>query len=882
MKQIPYILGLLLALILLCGMRVPFLRCEAFVPGAPLLYDEKDYLHGARSFAAGDTTSDTVEAWIRAPATSWVLLTVARLQGVPPALAGCDFQLLQIGMWALVMLLVASITAHLFDRRAALASALVLALLPVAASVSLMIHADTLFSLGLVATFWALLLYARRQRLIWLVVAGLAAGGSTLTRSLLLPLLPLISLWLIAVASGGRGRPSSPQPASLAAAGEGEAEFPPRLSQWERGQGGEGRFGCFSARSLAQLLLPCVLFVGLLALAITPWVWRNYQLYGGFIPSDTTGAINLFRDNVSGDDVNFTTIRNQSPNPIGRQRYATQRAWQAISADPASFARKFVYSSLIGWSPGDFRRTRTFISVLLERPRTASLLTHLTMLLWLAVPLAVLGMLFAPRASRAARGYRAVMLAMALLYTVLIGVTHFEERYRLPYLLLWLPYAGWCLAHPRLLLAQLRQPAGVIAAGAIVVVSLFYIPLIWPAQWDDARALALHARGLLRDRAGDLAGALADQQVAAALQPELREARVAAARLQARAGDPVGAEQTLRATLRDADLLKLRTPADATVALQQLLHAQGRVAESTALDRALDPAIRRRAEALAWGRGANAGPALRLGIDDLGLVSGFYSSAEAQPFRWSGPQARMLLVGSGQYACLRATANRPPDMPAPLVQLSARLDGGTAVALPAIRPPRQGWAWLCARLPAFVDAGQANKIELDLRAPTYNPFAAGLNNDARDLGMAISDAELRAGPLAIDPESGLLLDYAAAAPEPSEGLRLLGISGAARGKPGANVPITLWWHAAQAPQPGVFTFLHVLDPAGQKVADYNAPLAGDQRPRPWVAAEPLLDQAALALPANLAPGRYRLIGGAFDPASGARLAQAELGTFVVE
>jgi hypothetical protein len=208
----------------------------------------------------------------------------------------------------------------------------------------------------------------------------------------------------------------------------------------------------------------------------------------GFIPSDTTGAINLFRDNVSGTDVNFNTIRNQSPNPIDRQRYATWRAWQAISAEPAAFARKFIYSSLIGWSPGDFPHTRNFIAVLLERPRTASLLTHLTMLLWLAVPLAVLGMLFAPRAAPGANGYRAVMLAMALLYTVLIGVTHFEERYRLPYLLLWLPYAGWCLSHPRALLARLRRPAGLIAVGAVVVVSLFYIPLVWPAQWDDARA----------------------------------------------------------------------------------------------------------------------------------------------------------------------------------------------------------------------------------------------------------------------------------------------------------------------------------------------------------------------------------------------------------
>jgi hypothetical protein len=80
----------------------------------------------------------------------------------------------------------------------------------------------------------------------------------------------------------------------------------------------------------------------------------------------------------------------------------------------------------------------------------------------------------------------------------------------------------------------------------------------------------------------------------------------------------------------------------------------------------------------------------------------------------------------------------------------------------------------------------------------------------------------------------------------------------------------------------VFTFLHLLDATGRKVADYNAPLAGDQRPQPWVAAEPLIDQAALALPADLPPGRYRLIGGAFDPSSGARLAEADLGIVVVE
>src|SRR5262249_24322913 len=151
-----------------------------------------------------------------------------------------------------------------------------------------------------------------------------------------------------------------------------------------------------------------------------------------------------------------------------------------------------------------------------------------------------------------------------------------------------------------------------------------------------------------------------------------------------------------------------------------------------------------------------------------------------------------------------------------------------------------------------------------------------------DVGGASCRGERRNAAGAREGGGGLLLDRMPAGPEPSEGRRLLGMSGMARGKPGTNVPITLWWRAEQPPPQGVFTFLHLLDAAGQKVADYNAPLAGDRRPRPWVAAEPLSDQAALALPAHLATGQYRLIAGAFDLASGARLAEVDLGAFVVE
>src|SRR5215208_2151155 len=114
-----YVFGLTLALALLLGMRLPILRCEAFVPGTPLLFDEKDYIRGAKAMAVGDASNDFAEAWMRAPATAWLLLTTAQTRGVPVELAACDFQRLQVALWAMLLLLVSTIAAMLFDRRTA-------------------------------------------------------------------------------------------------------------------------------------------------------------------------------------------------------------------------------------------------------------------------------------------------------------------------------------------------------------------------------------------------------------------------------------------------------------------------------------------------------------------------------------------------------------------------------------------------------------------------------------------------------------------------------------------------------------------------------------------------------------------------------------------
>jgi hypothetical protein len=612
---------------------------------------------------------------------------------------------------------------------------------------------------------------------------------------------------------------------------------------------------------------------------------RNYIKYGGLIVIDTTGPINLWFSNTDEErGAVLATVWHSSPNPVERQRFASRQAWAAISAEPARFGRKLVEEGLGAWGPRSFTVRRDFWADFLQRPRAGALLAQLdTLAALVTLPLALLGLLFAPRASSGAAGYRLTIAALAACYTFMIAATHFEGRYRTPFLLLLLPYAAWCLAHPRQLLAALRRPAGLAALALTAALALYYSPAVWPAQLHSARALTLHGRGLLRAAWGDPAGALADQRAAFALQPTLREAGLAAALLAGQRGD-ASAERELSALLQAAHADDDDAPA-LIVALQRLLLAQGRSEQAAALDRGLSIPGRRRTEALAWRRLGAPQPELRIGTNDLGLTHGFYArqTSDDVTFRWSRPHARLLLAGSGAHICLRLNAARPHHRPAPAIALSAASNGGRNLALGTLTPPRTGWAWACA--PAPPDRSVA-PFELHLDTPRYNPYLAGIDSDTRDLGVALAEVRLLNGPLSIDPTSGLLLDRLptgstaterAGEPPP---LELIGITGALRGRPGTLLPLTLWWRGARPPT-GAYTFLHLLDANGATVAAYNAPLAAGLLPDPWLPGEPLPDQTALPLPAGLAPGPYHLQAGAFDPTTGAVLANADFGTLEI-
>ena len=94
--------------------------------------------------------------------------------------------------------------------------------------------------------------------------------------------------------------------------------------------------------------------------------------------------------------------------------------------------------------------------------------------------------------------------------------------------------------------------------------------------------------------------------------------------------------------------------------------------------------------------------------------------------------------------------------------------------------------------------------------------------------------------------------------------------------PGAALPVTLTWRATARPVSDLTAFLHLIGPDGQLVAQHDkAPLDGFYPTSAWTPGTILTDTYALQLPATLAPGRYRLVAGWYDAATGERMLTEE-------
>ncbi len=87
----------------------------------------------------------------------------------------------------------------------------------------------------------------------------------------------------------------------------------------------------------------------------------------------------------------------------------------------------------------------------------------------------------------------------------------------------------------------------------------------------------------------------------------------------------------------------------------------------------------------------------------------------------------------------------------------------------------------------------------------------------------------------------------------------------------AAVELTLYWQAKSEPETGWFVFVHLVDAAGEIVAQRDFVPAEGLRPTTgWRANEVIDDRHQLPLPADLPPGIYTIRVGLFEPDSFAR------------
>lgn len=89
-------------------------------------------------------------------------------------------------------------------------------------------------------------------------------------------------------------------------------------------------------------------------------------------------------------------------------------------------------------------------------------------------------------------------------------------------------------------------------------------------------------------------------------------------------------------------------------------------------------------------------------------------------------------------------------------------------------------------------------------------------------------------------------------------------------RPGEILPLKLYWQAREETSQSYKAFVHLVDAAGRLAAQHDSvPGLGDSPTTSWVPGQVVEDSHPLSLPAD--PGRYRLLAGLYDEATGRRI-----------
>lgn len=85
---------------------------------------------------------------------------------------------------------------------------------------------------------------------------------------------------------------------------------------------------------------------------------------------------------------------------------------------------------------------------------------------------------------------------------------------------------------------------------------------------------------------------------------------------------------------------------------------------------------------------------------------------------------------------------------------------------------------------------------------------------------------------------------------------------------GETLPLALFWRATRPPPANYTVYVHLVDAAGNRVAQRDVPPLEGRRPTSgWMVGELVRDDQDLPIPSTVAPGTYRLLVGMYDPAT---------------
>jgi 4-amino-4-deoxy-L-arabinose transferase-like glycosyltransferase len=379
-------------------------------------------------------------------------------------------------LWSTLTVVLAFLLARaLFDERAALATAGLVAFYPSLVGHSHLLWTETLYVM--LSFGWALLLVhgVRRDRWWSLAAAGLLLGYGALVRQTGMPTIGLAVVWLW-VLGAARWRP---------------------------------------------LLARALVVVAGAALVIAPWTVRNWRVYDRVVLISTTGGQALLYGASPNIQADLKRLSNQGIRPFtfAYDQAARVRAREIVRRDPSAWVERIVTINLPSvWHPG----YDGVISHLVDAdgyPHVSPGVARVGIVLVvgsyvLLGVVAAIGLAFAP-----AREARWLVLGLAVLYAVLHALVWGLPRHRLPVMAFATLPAGWVLTRRW---AQWRQHATPRRVLAAILGVLTFLTLVWSndptmlrRQWERAATLPHEARSVAPsggDAALEAGGTQGEQQ----------------------------------------------------------------------------------------------------------------------------------------------------------------------------------------------------------------------------------------------------------------------------------------------------------------------------------------------------------------------------------